>query len=57
MIRIDTTKWRGALTRSAIVVLVFALLLEITLPTPHLASDCIESVDGGSSQNPISSEL
>jgi len=57
MTRIDTTKWRGALIRSAIVVLVFALLLEITLPTPHLASDCIESVDGGSSQNPISSEL
>ncbi|MFP3292117.1 MAG: hypothetical protein RXO30_06635 [Thermoproteus sp.] len=30
MTRIDTAKWRGALIRSAIVVLVFALLLEIT---------------------------
>jgi hypothetical protein len=30
VIRIDKAKWRSALTRSAIVVLVFVLLLEIT---------------------------
>ncbi|MDT7870373.1 MAG: hypothetical protein RQ839_09390 [Thermoproteus sp.] len=55
MTRIDTAKWRGALIRSAIVVLVFALLLEITfmyinikannLSQPGLASVLLNKSD------------
>ncbi|MFP3074203.1 MAG: hypothetical protein RXN82_02155, partial [Caldivirga sp.] len=30
MVRINTAKWRGVLIRATIVVLVFALLLEVT---------------------------
>ncbi len=41
MIRIDKAKWRSVLTRSAIVVLVFVLLLEITFVDLNLKANSL----------------